>query len=149
MKRRTVLAAGGVVVAGGVLAACGMGDGEAGEGAEQEAGEVEGGEAGAAAPAAPPAGAVALVADVPVGGGYVNPDVAVVVTQPDAGTFNAFTAVCPHQGCLVSKVVENEIICPCHNSRFSAVDGAVISGPALEGLAAAKVAVQGDTITFA
>lgn len=138
MERRTVLAMGGAVAAGTVLAACGSGD-------------AAGGEASAAAVAAapPPEGAVASVSAVPVGGGYVNTDVAVVVTQPEAGTYNAFTAVCPHQGCLVSRVVDNEIICPCHNSRFSATDGAVISGPAQEGLAAAKVAVEGDAITLA
>lgn len=138
MERRTVLAMGGAVAAGTVLAACGSGD-------------AAGGEASAAAVAAapPPEGAVAAVSAVPVGGGYVNTDVAVVVTQPEAGTYNAFTAVCPHQGCLVSRVVDNEIICPCHNSRFSATDGAVISGPAQEGLAAAKVAVEGDAITLA
>lgn len=138
MERRTVLAMGGAVAAGTVLAACGS----------QDASGVQG-SAAAVSTAPPPEGAVAAVSAVPVGGGYVNTDVAVVVTQPEAGTFNAFTAVCPHQGCLVSQVVDNEIICPCHNSRFSATDGAVISGPAQEGLAAAKVAVEGDAITLA
>ena len=138
MERRTVLAMGGAVAAGTVLAACGS----------QDASGVQA-SAAAVSTAPPPEGAVAAVSAVPVGGGYVNTDVAVVVTQPEAGTFNAFTAVCPHQGCLVSQVVDNEIICPCHNSRFSATDGAVISGPAQEGLAAAKVAVEGDAITLA
>ena len=138
MERRTVLAMGGAVAAGTVLAACGS----------QDASGVQA-SAAAVSTAPPPEGAVAAVSAVPVGGGYVNTDVAVVVTQPEAGTFNAFTAVCPHQGCLVSQVVDNEIICPCHNSRFSAIDGAVISGPAQEGLAAAKVAVEGDAITLA
>ena len=50
---------------------------------------------------------------------------------------------------LVSEVVDNEIICPCHDSRFSAVDGAVLQGPATEGLAAASVVVQGDSIVLA
>ena len=138
MERRTVLAMGGAVAAGTVLAACGS----------QDASGVQA-SAAAVSTAPPPEGAVAAVSAVPVGGGYVNTDVAVVVTQPEAGTYNAFTAVCPHQGCLVSRVVDNEIICPCHNSRFSATDGAVISGPAQEGLAAAKVAVEGDAITLA
>ena len=138
MERRAVLIIGGAVAAGSVVAACGSSSEAGGEPS-----------AAAVSTAPPPAGAVAAVSAVPVGGGYVNTEVAVVVTQPEAGSYNAFTAVCPHQGCLVSQVVDNEIICPCHNSRFSAVDGAVISGPAQEGLASARVAVQGDEITLA
>ena len=143
VERRTVLVAGGAVAVGGLIAACG-GSGDATSAGGSASPASQGGPAGS-----PPAGAVALVADVPVGGGYVNPDVAVVVTQPEAGQFRAYTAVCPHQGCLVGSVEDNEIICPCHNSRFSAVDGAVVSGPATEGLAAAKVSVEGDTIALA
>ena len=91
---------------------------------------------------------IASLGDVPVGGGFVNEEVAVVVTQPNEGSIKAFTAVCPHQGCLVSEVVENEIICPCHGSRFSAVDGAVLEGPATEGLTSAIVTVQGDNVVL-
>ena len=142
VERRTVLQVSGVLAVGGVLAACGGGAGS----------EPSGAAAGAASEAAGAAGegaAIALVGDVPVGGGVVNDEVAIVVTQPSDGSIKAFTAVCPHQGCLVSEVVENEIICPCHDSRFSAVDGAVLQGPATEGLAAASVVVQGDSIVLA
>ncbi|MCX6416046.1 MAG: Rieske (2Fe-2S) protein [Actinobacteria bacterium] len=142
VERRTVLQVSGVLAVGGVLAACGGGAGS----------EPSGAAAGAASEAAGASGegaAIALVGDVPVGGGVVNDEVAIVVTQPSDGSIKAFTAVCPHQGCLVSEVVDNEIICPCHDSRFSAVDGAVLQGPATEGLAAASVVVQGDSIVLA
>ena len=142
VERRTVLQVSGVLAVGGVLAACGGGAGS----------EPSGAAAGAASEAAGASGegaAIALVGDVPVGGGVVNDGVAIVVTQPSDGSIKAFTAVCPHQGCLVSEVVDNEIICPCHDSRFSAVDGAVLQGPATEGLAAASVVVQGDSIVLA
>jgi Rieske Fe-S protein len=85
--------------------------------------------------------------EVPVGGGVILEDSKVVVVQPEAGAFAAFTAVCPHQGCLVTSVADNEIICACHDSRFSATDGSVLQGPALEGLTAAAISVDGDTIT--
>lgn len=138
IDRRTVLATGGIIAAGGVLAACGSAD----EGTVSDAAEAPEGQT------APEAAANTLsTADVPVGGGVILEESAVVVVQPAAGTYAAYTAVCPHQGCLVNEVVDNQIICPCHNSLFSAVDGAVIQGPALQGLTTAAISVDGDTIT--
>lgn len=138
VERRTVLQVSGAIAVGGMLAACGGGS----ETGAAEASVVTG-------PAPDGQGVViALLGDVPVGGGFVNEEVAVVVTQPNEGSIKAFTAVCPHQGCLVSEVVENEIICPCHGSRFSAVDGAVMQGPATEGLTSAIVTVQGDNVVL-
>ena len=136
VERRTVLQVGGVLAAGGMVAACGGGSGAAD--ASTPGGAIGNGSGGT----------IAATADVPVGGGFVDDRVAVVVTQPVAGTFKAFTAVCPHQGCLVSKVKDNEIICPCHGSKFSSEDGSVIQGPATEPLAAADVAVQGDNVVL-
>ena len=88
------------------------------------------------------------VTDIPVGGGVVVAEPPVVLTQPAMGEFKAFTSICPHQGCKVSEVTNNEIYCPCHGSKFSALDGSVIQGPATEGLAAAAVAVDGTKVSF-
>jgi Rieske Fe-S protein len=86
--------------------------------------------------------------DVPVGGGTILKDEKVVLTQPTAGDFKAFTAVCTHQGCTVTKVEDGQIICPCHGSHFSIKDGAPVSGPAGSPLAARKVSVEGDHISL-
>ncbi|NYD29939.1 Rieske (2Fe-2S) protein [Nocardioides kongjuensis] len=86
------------------------------------------------------AGLVAA-ADVPVGGGVVLKADELVVTQPVAGEFKAFTALCTHQGCLVGSVTDGSIHCPCHDSLFSATDGSVESGPASAPLAAVAVTV--------
>lgn len=86
------------------------------------------------------------VDQVAVGSGVVYDGPKVVVTQPVEGDVRGFTAVCPHQGCLVSEVTNNEILCPCHGSLFSAEDGAVIVGPARTGLAPVDVAVVGDQV---
>ncbi len=91
---------------------------------------------------------MAQVSDIPVGGGVILAEPAVVITQPTEGDVKAFTAICTHQGCLVSEVVDNEIVCPCHGSRFSATDGSVIDGPATQGLQAAGVAVEGGSVVL-
>ena len=88
------------------------------------------------------------LADIPVGGGIIVSEPPVVLTQPTAGEVKAFTSICPHQGCKVSEVSNNEIYCPCHGSKFSALDGSVIQGPATEGLSAAAVAVDGTKVSF-
>lgn len=86
-------------------------------------------------------GGLVAAADVPVGGGVVLKADEIVVTQPAAGDYKAFTALCTHQGCLVGSVADGSIHCPCHNSRFSAADGSVESGPANGPLAAVAVTV--------
>lgn len=81
---------------------------------------------------------------VPVGSGVVSGSY--VVVQPTEGEFKAYTAVCPHQGCLVRTITEEEIVCPCHSSGFSTQDGAKLYGPANDGLKKAKVADNGDSL---
>ena len=53
-----------------------------------------------------------------------------MVTQPTRGRVQGFTAVCTHQGCLVSSVSDGTINCACHGSKYSIEDGDVESGPA-------------------
>lgn len=83
---------------------------------------------------------------VPVGGGTVLEKAGYVVTQPTRGSYKAFSAVCPHAGCDVSRVSGGQIICPCHGSRFAIADGSVVQGPATTGLSSATVTVQGSTL---
>jgi Rieske Fe-S protein len=97
---------------------------------------------------ASPAGAAALAStsEVPVGGGTILTDKKIVITQPQAGTFEAFTAVCTHQGCIVNSVSGGTINCPCHGSKFSIANGSVVNGPAASPLAAVSIKVQGTSI---
>jgi Rieske Fe-S protein len=69
-----------------------------------------------------------------------------VITQPRAGSFAAFTAVCTHQGCTVSTVSDGTINCPCHGSKFSITNGSVVGGPAPSPLAAVSIKVHGTSI---
>jgi Rieske Fe-S protein len=91
-------------------------------------------------------GVVASVTDVPVGGGRVYDARRLVVTQPTAGDFKGFSAVCTHQGCLVSTVQNGTIGCPCHNSKFSIVDGSVRQGPATKPLEPRSITVDAGQI---
>jgi Rieske Fe-S protein len=144
IERRTVLQASGVLAVGGLVAACSSG----GSTAAASSGVAAPSQGAAATAGAAPSGTIASVADIPVGGGVIISDPAVVVTQPAAGEIKAFTAICTHQGCLVAEVADNEISCPCHGSRFSAKDGSVLQGPATTPLAAEAVTVEGGNVVL-
>ena len=92
---------------------------------------------------------LASTADIPVGGGKVLTAQKIVITQPQAGSFHAFTAICTHQGCIVDAVGAGTIDCPCHGSKYSAVNGSVVNGPATLPLAAVSIKVQGTSIVQA
>jgi Rieske Fe-S protein len=71
----------------------------------------------------------------------------VVVTQPAAGDLRGFSAVCTHTGCIVNKVADGTIDCPCHGSRYG-LDGTVRSGPAPRALPSRPVRVVGGQIVL-
>ncbi|WP_371499828.1 Rieske 2Fe-2S domain-containing protein [Kitasatospora sp. NBC_00374] len=79
---------------------------------------------------------------VPVGGGKVYREQKIVVTQPEAGQYKAFSAKCTHAGCVVDQVKAGQILCPCHGSKFAIADGAVADGPAPTPLPSYPVTVQ-------
>jgi Rieske Fe-S protein len=98
------------------------------------------------APAQDQPPALAATSAVPVGGGTILAAKKIVITQPRAGVFKAFTAVCTHMGCTVSTVSDGTINCPCHGSKFSVASGSVVAGPAPSPLAPVSIKVQGTSI---
>ena len=92
-------------------------------------------------------GPIAKTSEVPVGGGKIYKSQKVVVTQPTEGDFKAFSAICTHQSCVVTKISGEDIDCRCHGSKFSIKDGSVVNGPATKPLEAFKATVSGEDIT--
>ncbi|MFT2016760.1 Rieske (2Fe-2S) protein [Streptomyces sp. 796.1] len=87
-------------------------------------------------------------AAIPEGGGVIFKKQRVVVTQPAAGDYKAFSAICTHNGCPVASVSGGTINCDCHGSKFDIADGSVRKGPATRPLKAAKVTIAKGTITL-
>ncbi|MET0866154.1 MAG: Rieske (2Fe-2S) protein [Nakamurella sp.] len=90
--------------------------------------------------------ALAQVSQIPEGGGVVLDDQSVVLTRESGEKVHAFSAICTHQGCLVSQVSNGKITCPCHGSTFDANTGAVLGGPAPSPLPAVPVTVTNGTV---
>ena len=98
-------------------------------------------------PAAPVLPMTVSTSDIPVGGGKIYADHKIVITQPAAGDFKAFSAICTHQQCVVTEIVGEDIDCKCHGSKFSIKDGSVVQGPATRPLGSFKATVSGEDIT--
>jgi Rieske Fe-S protein len=91
---------------------------------------------------------VARVSAIPVGGGVIYPSHGVVVTQPKAGAYKAFSSSCTHLGCTLNKVVDGLILCPCHGAKFSIVDGSVKAGPAPRGLTEQDITIEDGAVVL-
>ena len=151
--RRTVLAGTGVAGAAVLLTACGGGSSKASGSSGSDGSAPQGAASSGSAPQGSTSsgtGAQELTATsaIPVGGGKVFTSQQVVVTQPTAGEFKCFTAVCTHQGCIVGSVADGLITCPCHGSQYHIADGSVARGPAPSPLAAKSITVSNGEISL-
>jgi nitrite reductase/ring-hydroxylating ferredoxin subunit len=139
--RRTVLTGAAGVTAAAVLAACG--DDEESPGGSSTTAPGTGGNTGTS-------GALAKKSDIPVGGGKVFEREEVVIVQPTAGDFKAYTAICTHQQCVVNEVSGGFIKCPCHLSRFAIATGEPAPGSmAQRTLDSKSIKTDGDSISLA
>lgn len=121
LDRRQVLMRAGMVTMGvaaaGVLAACGGSGSDTGS---------DGGATGGSSD-----GTLAQLSDIPEGGALAATGAdgkPIILTQPEAGTVVALSAICTHQGCTV-KPDGKELKCPCHGSIYD-LSGKNVSGPA-------------------
>lgn len=151
-SRRQVLrgvAVAGAVTASGLLVACGGGDDSASGGTTTgDSGTTPATTGSSSAGSSGGGQELAKTSDIPVGGGVIFDAQKVVVTQPTKSDFKAFSAICTHQGCVVSNVSDGIISCPCHGSQYSIKDGSVQGGPAPRPLPEKGIKVQGSEIVL-
>lgn len=159
---RSLSAIGVTTLAGGLLAGCGADPGPNAAGASATSGTTASGTSADGGPTTnsfagtgsattgSPATVVAPASAVTVGHALVVEagGQRIVVAQPTAGTFVAFSTRCTHQGTPVNVLDGLELACPNHGSRFSAADGSVSRGPAASPLAAVGVRLEGDQVVL-
>lgn len=87
---------------------------------------------------------LADVSAIPLGEGAIFAAQKVVVTQPASGVYKAFSAVCTHAGCILDKVANGKIYCPCHGAIFAVASGAPVAGPTSVPLPAKKITVTSE-----
>ena len=92
--------------------------------------------------------AVAKTSDIPIGSGkkFDVEGVQILVTQPRAGEFRGFSAICTHAGFVMTNMANSEIKCDNHGATYSADDGSVLSGPAPRALGKVTVTVEGNDV---
>ena len=143
---RTLASVGVATISAGVLVACGSDSTQ----------DFESGPVGEPAPDGAATGTTGTVSgavpasEVPVGSARVvdaggQP---VVVAQPAAGEYVAFSAVCTHQGTTVGVEEGLTLRCPNHGSGFNAADGSVVNGPAEQPLPSVPVTLEGDQLVL-
>ena len=84
---------------------------------------------------------MALAADLPLGLSVAG--TAIVHRHAD-GSVQAWAARCTHLGCRLDRVIDGEVVCPCHGSRFDA-SGRVLAGPATQPLRPLRVVADAQT----
>jgi Rieske Fe-S protein len=94
---------------------------------------------------------IARAAEIPVGGvklfRYPNSKEQCLLVRITENDYAAYSQKCTHLSCAVYYSREdNQLICPCHNGRFSIRNGAVIQGPPTRALPHVLLERRGDEI---
>ncbi|MDT8392382.1 MAG: Rieske (2Fe-2S) protein [Bacteroidales bacterium] len=71
---------------------------------------------------------------IPPGVSFI--DFAIVINNEDG--VSAFEAKCTHLGCRISKIEGDQLVCPCHGSRYN-LSGKPVKGPAVKKLKKLKI----------
>lgn len=87
-----------------------------------------------AKPAPLPIAPIARVGEIPVGGvklfQYPREGEQCILVRTGEDSYAAYSQKCTHLSCAVYYSAQsNDLVCPCHEGRFSIKDGSVLQGP--------------------
>ena len=71
----------------------------------------------------------------------------ILVTRTGDSSFNAFTAICTHEGCVITGFSAGTFVCPCHGSQYDTA-GRVTQGPAARSLRQFATEFTNNVITI-
>ncbi len=73
----------------------------------------------------------------------------ILVDRPTQDSFNSLSAICTHQGCLITGFDSGNksFVCPCHGSKFN-LSGQVINGPAQRALPQYQTQFNNNQLTI-
>ena len=94
---------------------------------------------------------IARLGEIPMGGvklfRYSNANEQCLLVRTGEDNYVAYSQKCTHLSCAVYySRDDNQLICPCHNGRFSIRDGAVIQGPPTRALPHVVLERQGEDL---
>lgn len=72
-----------------------------------------------------------MTVPLPLGESVRFYDAAIVIAAKD--TAKVFSSTCPHLGCRINRSEGDQLVCPCHGSRFN-LHGELLHGPATRAL---------------
>lgn len=81
----------------------------------------------------PESATTTVTVPLPAGNAVRFYDQAIVITGQ--GQVAVFSPVCPHLGCHINRLEGDELVCPCHGSRFN-LRGQIVHAPATRSLQA-------------
>jgi Rieske Fe-S protein len=69
-----------------------------------------------------------------------------LITWRNEGELKIYSSSCTHLGCRINKIDGEELVCPCHGSRFEISTGLVSNGPASSPLEEVEYELEGDKL---
>ena len=81
-----------------------------------------------------------ISSDIPQGLSISGP----VIINKVTDDIKIYSSKCTHLGCRITKIENNEIVCPCHGSRYNS-DGEPVKGPSIKPLETLKFNIDKES----
>ncbi len=67
-----------------------------------------------------------------------------IIIKKEGNNITAFSSHCTHLGCKINSAVDNNLVCPCHGSKFN-FNGVPLNGPATKPLTKLEIVEDKST----